>query len=81
MMNIRDYPGFKWKPFPKADGDIYDTWEALFDNSCILSIEGRFYADVKNHEIGYVTHVSIHDAMDYIKNYAIIKYFDEDQNM
>lgn len=76
MMNSRDYPGFKWKPFYKANGDIYDTWETLFDNSCILSIEGKFYADVKKKEIGYITYLSIHEAMEYVKNKAIINYFD-----
>ena len=77
MIYFKDYPGFKWYPFPKADGDIYDTWEAQFTKANVISIEGNFYANIKDIK-GNIMHATIHDAMDYIRHQAIIKYFDED---
>lgn len=79
-MNIRNYPGFRFYLDRRSYSVNYDAWEALFCNAYIISIEGNFYVNVKD-QSGYIMHVSIHHAMDYVKNYAIIKYFDEDQIM
>ena len=75
-MSIRDYPGFKWSLFVKANEDVYDTWKSLFFDANIVSIEGNFYSYIA-YERGHVMHETIHDAMDYIRHKAIIKYFDE----
>ena len=73
MMSIRDYPGFKWSLVPTTHNDAYDVWESTFCDDTIFSIEGKFYkvSSMKQFE-------TIHDAMEYIRNRAIINYFDED---
>lgn len=75
MMNIRDYPGFKYAPVQFASGDVRDTWDAKFCKRYIVSVEGKFYAS-HGHKLQYVYN-TIHEAMESIKSYAIIDFFDE----
>jgi hypothetical protein len=71
-MSIRDYPGFKWKTIPNTNGGSYDVWEPAFSHDAIISIEGKFFnvSSMRPFE-------TIHEAMEFVRNYAIIKYFDE----
>ena len=73
MMSIRDYPGFKWRAMPNSRGGIYDVWESTFCHDTIFSIEGKFYkvSSMKQFD-------TIHEAMEYIRNREIIRFFDED---
>ena len=75
-MSIRDYPGFKWKTIPRNNNDVYDVWEPNFAYDAVISIEGNFYANIKDIK-GHIMHATIHDAMDYIRHQAIINFFDE----
>lgn len=75
MMNIRDYPGFKYVPLQLAGRDVTDTWNAKFCEGYIVSVEGQFYAiyTLKPHHV----YNTIHEAMESIKSCAIIDFFDE----
>lgn len=72
MMSIRDYPGFKWRTTPGANGDTYDIWESTFCFDTIFLLEGKFYkvSSMRNFD-------TIHEAMDYIRDREIVKYFDD----
>jgi hypothetical protein len=72
-MNIRDYPGFKWRTILRSNNDVYDVWEPNFAYDAVISIEGKFITtgNMRPHD-------TIHEAMDYIRHQAIIRYFDED---
>jgi hypothetical protein len=72
-MSIRDYPGFKWSLVPTTHNDAYDVWESNFCTDAVMSIEGKFF------NISSMTQFdTIYEAMEYIRNREIIKYFDED---
>ena len=73
MIYFRDYPGFKWSSVPTSNHDTYDVWESTFCPDAIMSIQGKFL------NISSMTQFeTIHEAMEYIRNRAIINYFDED---
>jgi hypothetical protein len=72
-MSIRDYPGFKWSLVPTSNNDAYDVWESAFCSDAVMSIEGKFLNISSMRQFD-----TIHEAMEYIRNRAIINYFDED---
>jgi hypothetical protein len=73
MIYFRDYPGFKWSLVPTTHNDAYDVWESTFCPDAVMSIEGKFF------NISSMTQFdTIYEAMEYIRNREIIKYFDED---
>jgi hypothetical protein len=76
-MSIRDYPGFKWilVPTSNSNGDSYDVWQSNFCTDAVMSIEGKFFNILSMRQFE-----TIHDAMEYIRNRAIINYFDNFDN-
>jgi hypothetical protein len=75
MIYFRDYPGFKWSlvPTSNSNGDSYDVWQSNFCTDAVMLIEGKFF------NISSMTQFdTIYEAMEYIRNREIIKYFDED---
>ena len=72
MIYFRDYPGFKWSLVPTTHNDAYDVWESTFCPDAIMCIEGKFL------NISSMTQFdTIHEAMEYIRNREIIRFFDE----
>jgi hypothetical protein len=74
-MSIRDYPGFKYVPLHFSSGEVRDTWNAKFCRGYIVSVEGKFYTTHSN-KYNKVCD-DIYEAMSYIRNKAIINFFDK----
>ena len=71
MMSIRDYPGFRWSLVPTTHNDTYDVWESTFCLDAVMSIEGKFFNISSMRQFD-----TIHEAMEYIRNREIIRFFD-----
>ena len=71
-MNVRDYLGFRYVPLILHGGDVRDTWNATFCPDAVISIEGTFLNISSMRQFD-----TIHEAMEYIRNREMIKYFDE----
>lgn len=76
MMNIRDYPGFTFYTTINVMSDSVDNWVSKFSNDTITLIEGKSYVNIHSlHET--VCFQDIHKAIEYVRNKAIINFFDK----
>lgn len=75
-MRFKYYPGFSWYVTTNSQGESFDNWESLFsDDDIVTSINGKFFVNILSlHKL--VRFNTIHEAMEYVKNKAIINYFD-----
>jgi hypothetical protein len=74
-MRFRYYPGFSWYVTTNANGESFDHWESLFSHDIITHIEGKFYVNILSLHKSLIFN-TIHEAMEYIRNKAITKFFD-----
>jgi uncharacterized protein (DUF608 family) len=75
-MRFRYYPGFSWYVTTNGKGESLDHWESLFSNNDVIThIEGKFYVNILSlHNV--LRFNTIHEAMEHIRNKAIVNYFD-----
>jgi hypothetical protein len=75
-MRFRYYPGFSWYVTTNSKGESFDHWESLFSNNDVItSLNGKFYVNILSSHKSVIFN-TIYEAMDYIRNKAIINYFD-----